>query len=89
MEPGLLYVSPDPFDAGIPAVLKTDTDRRAELHDVLRSDARTVSAFNAGRTPALPFRSTNGSVASLACFDEKSVTASSGRVQEGGLRMTR
>jgi hypothetical protein len=49
MEPGLLTIFLHPSDAGTPAALESDTDRRAELHDIVNSDARPSASCGAGR----------------------------------------
>lgn len=49
MEPGLLTIFLHPSDAGTPAALESDTDRRAELHDIIYSDSRPSASCGAGR----------------------------------------
>jgi len=49
MEPGLLTILLHPSDAGTPAVLEPDPDRRAELHDIVHSHARSGTSCRAWR----------------------------------------
>ena len=49
MEPGPLTVPLHPSDAGTRAVLESDPDRRAELHDIVYSDARSGTPCGAWR----------------------------------------
>ena len=49
MEPGLLTILLHPSDAGTLAALESDKDRRAELHDIVYSDARSGTSCGAWR----------------------------------------
>lgn len=49
MEPGLLTVLLHPSDAGTGAVLESGPDRRAELHDIVYSDAWSGTSRGAWR----------------------------------------
>ena len=85
LEPGLLIVSLEPSDAALNRAFESDLDRRAELHDIVHSDARTGKFRVVGRKTALACRSASGTVTSLRQLGEKTPMPSSSCVQTAGL----
>ena len=85
MEPGLLATSLHPSGAGITLGHEPDVNRRAELHDIVHSDASTDGPDVAGRETALPCGSRSESVISLGRSNKKPFPPPSSCVQRVGL----